>query len=66
MSPVGIDFGFEGEDGIRSQYWMEMDIPLADIPEPMLKLLVGDDYYANMYRQTEANQRWEDDGGTYL
>lgn len=60
------DFGFEGDKGLKSQYYMEIDIPLADIPEEMLRVLVGDDYWQNMYRQEVCDQRWEDDGGAYL
>lgn len=72
MSYWGMDFGEQDGErfplvkAARSQYWMEVEIPLADIPDQMLLLLMGEDYYANMYRQPEADARWEDDGGAYL
>lgn len=50
----------------RSHYYFEFEIPLAEISPEALRLLVGDDYWSQMYHQQDADARWEDDGGAYL
>lgn len=73
MSFMGMDFGYPDEPVVfgpkarfDALYHMEVDIPLVDIPPGVLRLFVGEDCWANMYHQQEADARWEGEGGACL
>lgn len=71
MSFFGMDFGFPEQEPVpveplKSRYYMEFEVPLSNITPELLRILLGDDGYAQMWREQHELGRWEDDGGAYL